>query len=234
LAYASAPQSLRPPTRARKAPSRPSQSRGRKRPRIRVGLWVTLAVGLAVVLLAWGAIERQIAPTANTSLARFDAIVVLGSPADSDGNPSPMQLARVTEAVHEYERGVAPRMILTGGAAHNRFVEARVMERTAEAQGIPPSALLIEPEALDTAQNACFSERMMKAHGWRSAEVVSSAWHLPRAGLIFSRLPIEWRTHAAPPLSPESALYVSTAAAIETLKTVRYLVWTREIESCQP
>jgi len=125
-------------------------------------------------------------------------------------------------------------MILTGGAAHNRFVEARVMERTAEAQGIPPSALLIEPEALDTAQNACFSERMMKAHGWRSAEVVSSAWHLPRAGLIFSRLPIEWRTHAAPPLSPESALYVSTAAAIETLKTVRYLVWTREIESCQP
>jgi hypothetical protein len=49
--------------------------------------------------------------------------------ADSDGNPTPTQLARVTEAVHEYERGVAPRLILTGGAVLNRFVEARVMAR---------------------------------------------------------------------------------------------------------
>ena len=88
----------------------------------------------------------------------------------------------MTEGVREYERGVAPRLILTGGAAHNQFVEARVMARTAEAQGIPASAIFVEPEARDTIQNACYSVRIMKAHGWRSAEVVSSASHLPRAG----------------------------------------------------
>ena len=66
-------------------------------------------------------------------------------PADSDGNPTPTQLARVTEAVHEYKRGVAPQLILSGGAVTNRFVEARVMARSAEAQGIPDSAILMNP-----------------------------------------------------------------------------------------
>ena len=76
-------------------------------------------------------------------------------PADADGNPSPTQLARVTEAVHEYERGVAPRIIFTGGAVANRFVEAQVMARTAEAQGIPASAVLEDPAARDTMENTC-------------------------------------------------------------------------------
>jgi uncharacterized SAM-binding protein YcdF (DUF218 family) len=108
------------------------------------------------------------------------------------------------------------------------------MARAAEAQGIPSSAIFVEPQAMDTVQNACYSARIMKAHGWRSAEVVSSAAHLRRAGLIFSRLPIEWRTHAAPSLSPQSAAETSVTAVIETLKTVRYLVWTRQTERCEP
>lgn len=185
-----------------------------------------------LVLLAWAVAERQFAPTSNTALTRFDAIVVLGSPADSDGNPTPTQLARVTEAVHEYEHGVAPRLIVTGGAAHNRFVEARVEARVAHAQGIPESAILIEPDSQDTIQNTCNAARIMKEHGWHSAEVVSSAAHLPRAGLILSRLPIEWATHAAPPLTPDEGS--GAESVVETVKTMRYLVWTSWAESCRP
>jgi uncharacterized SAM-binding protein YcdF (DUF218 family) len=184
--------------------------------------------------MAWGAVERHLAPTSNTSLARFDTIIVLGSPADDDGNPTPNQLALVTEAVHEYDRGVAPRLILSGGAAHNHFVEARVMARAAEAQGVPESAIVVEGEALNTIQNACYSARIMKAHGWHSAEVVSSAFHLPRAGMIFSRLPLEWRAHAAPPLTPPSPIASGAREMIETAKTVRYLVWARQSEYCEP
>ncbi|MGA2352249.1 MAG: YdcF family protein [Terracidiphilus sp.] len=198
------------------------------------GRLIALAVLLVLCLLAWGVIARLVAPTSNTSLTRFDAIIVLGNPADSDGNPTPEQLARVTEAVHEYERGVAPRLILTGGAAHNHFVEARVMAQAAHAQGIPQSSLFLESKAQDTIENACYSERIMKAHGWRSAEVVSSASHLPRAGIIFSGLPLLWRTHAAPPLEPKSAVYRGAEISVEELKTVRYLIWARWMESCEP
>jgi uncharacterized SAM-binding protein YcdF (DUF218 family) len=140
----------------------------------------------------------------------------------------------VTEGVHEYERGVAPRLIMTGGAAHNQFVEARVMAATAHAQGIPEAAIIEEQEARDTIQNACYAARIMKARGWRSAEVVSSASHLPRVGMIFNSLPLEWRTHAAPPLEPELAAYSWTVASVETVKTARYLVWTRWRERCDP
>jgi uncharacterized SAM-binding protein YcdF (DUF218 family) len=196
---------------------------------------LALAALVAVLaLLAWATVARRLAPTSNSLLTRFDAIIVLGTPADSDGNPKPELLARVTEAVQEYKRGVAPRLILTGGAAQNRFVEARVMARTAQAQGIPESAIFLEPQATDTMQNACYATRIMTAHGWRSAEIVSGAVRLPRAGLIFNSLPLRWSTHAAPPLSPQSPAYEDAIATVEVLKTVRYLIWARWAERCEP
>ena len=65
------------------------------------------------------------------------------------------------------------------------------MAQVAEAQGIPASAISIEPRAMDTIQNACYSNRIMEDHGWHSAEIISSGFHLPRAGLIFQRLPLD-------------------------------------------
>jgi hypothetical protein len=108
------------------------------------------------------------------------------------------------------------------------------MAHTAEAQGIPASAVFEEGRATNTNQNGCYSVGIMKRHGWHSAEVVSSASHLPRAGLIFSDLPVEWRTHPAAPLDRESTLDGSADIAMETLKTLRYLVWTRWVDRCTP
>ena len=168
-----------------------------------MGYGVLACAAVVAGLIAWAAIARAFAPKGNTTQERFDVLMVLGGPADSDGNPTPIELARVTEAVNEYERGVAPRMIITGGPAKNRFVEAEVMARVAEAQGIPAGAIVEERTALNTMENTCDSLRIMRRHGWDSAEVISSASHLPRTGLILSRMPLEWRTHAAPALEPE-------------------------------
>jgi uncharacterized SAM-binding protein YcdF (DUF218 family) len=187
---------------------------------------------VAVGLVAWAAIARALAPTANTTQDHFDVLMVLGSPADADGNPTPTELERVTEAVHEYERGVAPRMIITGGPAHNQFVEAEVMARVAEAQGIPAGAIVEERTARNTIENSCDSLKIMQSHEWESAEVVSSASHLPRTGLILSRLPLKWRVHAAPALEPEGQWTQGATTAIEILKTVRYLVWARQMDGC--
>jgi uncharacterized SAM-binding protein YcdF (DUF218 family) len=69
----------------------------------------------------------------------------------------------------------------------------------------------------------------MRSHGWESAEVISSAYHLPRVGLILSRLPMKWRVHAAPALGPASSWTTAYQNAFETLKTVYYLVRTRQM-----
>ncbi len=225
--------------------SEPSRTRpaARRRPRKTVrrrgfASWLLkLAVAAAVAvmaLLAWGDLARRFAPVSNTSLQRCDAIVVLGSPAESDGNPSPIELARTTEAVREYERGVAPRLIFTGGDVANRFVEARVMAQVAEAQGIPAAAVVLETHARDTIENACYATRIMQAHGWNSAEVVTSRSHAPRAAMIFSRMPLKWRMHVAPSLEPESTLQRDVLSLWEDAKTARYLVWARQMEHCQP
>jgi uncharacterized SAM-binding protein YcdF (DUF218 family) len=213
--------------RKRHVPVRRAAPKGRRNA-------ILAAIAGVVVLIVWAALAREFARISNSNLARFDAIIVLGSPADSDGNPTPQQLARVTEGVREYMRGVAPRLILTGGATRNQFVEAETMARVAESEGIPDSAIFMETRAKDTIQNACFATRIMQAHNWRSAEVVSSAYHLPRAAMIFGRLPIKWRMHVAPPVAPESGFSTALTSVGETLKTVRYLLYADWADRCQP
>jgi uncharacterized SAM-binding protein YcdF (DUF218 family) len=154
---------------------------------------------IAVLVFAAAVAIYETIPRANTQQPRFDAIIVLGYPANADGSPSPIQRERVLEGVREFSAHVAPRLIMTGGAAHNSQVEAAVMARFAEQQGVPESAVIVEPRAQNTVQNAFYSVRIMQTHGWQSAEVVSSPSHLPRASLIFSHFPIRYRTRASKP-----------------------------------
>jgi uncharacterized SAM-binding protein YcdF (DUF218 family) len=195
---------------------------------------VLICLTLVIVAAGWAAIDRKLAPISNTDRSHFDALIVLGTPADDDGNPTPTQLSRVNEAVREYERGVAPHIIMTGGAAHNQSVEAGVMAHTAEAEGVPESAILIEPNALDTIQNLCYSTRLMKQHGWNSAEIISTASHLPRAALIAQGMPLEWRTHPATPVAPSMITNWKLDEVAEELKTMRFLFWARLRERCEP
>jgi uncharacterized SAM-binding protein YcdF (DUF218 family) len=198
-----------------------------------LGRGILACAALILGLVAWAAIERALVPKSNTAQDHFDVLIVLGTPVDADGNPSPRELARVTEAVHEYERGVAPRIIFTGGAVANQFVEAQVMARTAEAQGIPASAVLEDPAARNTMENTCNALGIMRSHGWESAEVISSPSHLPRAALVLSRLPIEWRVHPAPALEPVGSEATTEQTVVEILKTVHFLVWSRQMERCR-
>jgi uncharacterized SAM-binding protein YcdF (DUF218 family) len=159
-----------------------------------------LAILLAVLIITIAAtvIDYRTIPTHNTNLTHFDAIIVLGTPANRDGTPSPEQRERTLEGVREFKAGVAPVIILTGGPAHNQFVEAHVMAALALAQGVPPAAVIEEDQAQNTIQNIFYSQRIMASHQWTSAEVISSPSHLPRTALILDHYPIVWRTQAAP------------------------------------
>ena len=216
------------------APRR-KKAAGRKRRSPRWGLRICVAVLVFVVaVFGWAVLARKWAPVSNTDQSHYDALVVLGDKADADGNPTPVLLARVQEAVREYERGVAPHIILTGGAAHSPAVEAEVMARVARAEGVPQSSIILEDKALDTIQNLCYSTRILREHGWNSAEIISSSTHLPRAAMIAQGYPLAWSTHAAPPLTPPSATRYRLAETMEQIKTVRFLLWARLNERCQP
>ena len=157
---------------------------------------VLVLVCVAVVLLAFRTI-----PDHDTDSSKFDALIVLGTPSKPDGTPSPELRERVEEAVREYKAGVAPHVIMTGGPAHNKFVEAEVMAKLAEDEGVPASAIEVEGQAKNTVDNIWFSHAIMDQRGWHSAEVISSPYHLPRTALILEQytgpLHFTWRTHAS-------------------------------------
>ena len=138
----------------------------------------------------------------NTAASHFDTIIVLGTPSRLDGTPSPEQRERVLEGVREYKAGIAPHIIMTGGAAHNHFVEAHTMAQLAASEGVPPADIVEESQAQNTIQNIFYTAQIMRQKRWSSAEVISSPYHLGRTSLIlmaFNRrqpsLNIDWSTH---------------------------------------
>ena len=180
---------------------------------------VLLAIGF--VLLASAAVAYETVPLGNTNRVTFDVIIVLGYPANPDGSASSVERARVMEGVREYRRGKAPAMIMTGGAAHNQHIEADAMADFAITQGVPAGAILREEQARNTIQNAWYSVQMMEAHNWKSAEVVSSRSHLPRASLIFARFPVQYEMHGAPSREETGWVYDCAAFVHEAQSTTR-------------
>lgn len=164
--------------------------------------------------------------------SRFDAIIVLGYRVLPDGTTDPEERARVLEAVREYRRGVAGHLIVTGGPAHNQYIEADDMAAVARAEGVPDAAIVEERQALSTIENACYSYRIMEARGWSSAEVVSSPAHLRRAALVFQHIPVEWSMHAAPWPPEYSRARQLVVYPVEWLKTAHSLVYDFRTNPC--
>lgn len=161
--------------------------------------WTAVSLLLLVVLVLGGLeVLHWTLPLRNTEQAKFDTIIVLGTPSKDDGTPTPEQRERVLEGVRLWKAGIAPVIIMTGGAAHNQWTEAHSMALYAEQQGVPASAVIEEGKAQNTVQNIYYSNQILQAHGWHSAEVVSSKSHLPRAGMILTHYhALQWKTDAS-------------------------------------
>jgi uncharacterized SAM-binding protein YcdF (DUF218 family) len=109
-----------------------------------------------------------------------DAIVVFGA-AEYSGRPSPVLRARLDHAFDLFQRGLAPVVITTGGAAADpSFSEGGVGRDYLEHRGIPERNLIAETQGSDTAQSAKRVAVIMRANGLHSCIAVSDAYHVFR------------------------------------------------------
>ncbi len=124
----------------------------RRRPRRVLARAALAAVGLAGVV--WLGAFLAVFVAAHRDRARpAAAIIVLGA-AQYDGRPSPVLRARLDHAVALWHRGLAPRLIVTGGRrAGDRTSEAATGRRYAVRHGVPDSAILMESEGRTTAES---------------------------------------------------------------------------------
>lgn len=147
-------------------------------------LLATLASWVIVVLavVVWGA--RDMARPA-------DAIVVLGA-AQYAGRPSPVLKARLDHAVGLWKRGLAGRLVLTGGKGTGDTIsEAAVGRRYAIKAGVADSAILLETDGRTTSASLAAVAQIMEEEQLERAILVSDPFHMLRLQIVAKRLGVK-------------------------------------------
>ncbi len=142
---------------------------------------IALVLVLAVVSLKVVDVSKQIQQESLIDEAQpADAIIVLGA-AEYRGKPSPVLEARLNHALFLYLKGLAPRVITTGGAGGDPvFTEGSVGRAYLTAHGVPPEAIVVEREGESTAQSVATVVEIMRRMSLKSAIVVSDGYHIFR------------------------------------------------------
>lgn len=144
------------------------------------GLLVVFAVGAAMLLAVLGAVcvcaalERTAQPS--------DCIIVLGARVWPSGQMSSTLQYRCESALQAWKSGVAQNIIVTGGRGSDEpMTEASAMRAYFLENGVPEQNLFCEQTSVNTIENIANAKKIMDAHGWSRAAVVSSDYHVQRA-----------------------------------------------------
>jgi uncharacterized SAM-binding protein YcdF (DUF218 family) len=110
-----------------------------------------------------------------------DVILVLGA-AEYRGRPSPVLKARLDHALELYRRGLAPRLMTSGGAGGDPFfTEGGVGRAYLVQNGVPSEAIIAENASESTVQSTAAMAEIMQRMGLRTCILVSDGYHIFRA-----------------------------------------------------
>ena len=119
-----------------------------------------LALVLAVIIILKEAGEFLVI---NETPIKSEVIIVL-----SGGG-----IERLEKSVELYKMGLAPYLMISNGQEDNLYAAAIDM-------GVPKNSIILDNEASSTTENALFTTKLMINHGFQSAIVVSSNFHMRR------------------------------------------------------
>jgi uncharacterized SAM-binding protein YcdF (DUF218 family) len=126
---------------------------------------------------------------------KFDVGIVLGgfSGLNKRNNEIAFNWAgdRLFQTIALYKKGQIKQILLSGGSANlidRKIKEADLAIQYLKLIGIPDSAILIENQSKNTIENARYSLALIaKSKPKAKILVITSAWHIPRAKLIFDK-----------------------------------------------
>ncbi len=204
------------------------------------------ALGLAILLVfslepvsnaLIGGLERDARRTLRPGVI-YDAVILLGGVTEGRAEATWGERSfnnsneRLLETFDLLRTGTARNAILSGGTTHaargaySEAVEADSLADQLAAWGIARDRLVIEDAARNTHENATLSAAIVRARGWKSVLVVTSAFHMYRAagcyraeGLAVDTLPVDFRSfggeYAVDTFPRARYLEVSTTAVRE-------------------
>jgi uncharacterized SAM-binding protein YcdF (DUF218 family) len=182
----------------------------------------TLAAALILALLSssffssWilGSLENAYPVVSPDTAPRTDAIVVLGGiTRTTPTHPNARfdlsdSVERIDEGARLYRAGVAPFVVLTSGN-HDRnppeegdFLRQFLLDR----YGVPAEAVVHTARlSYNTSEEAANVRELMRARGWSRITLVTSAFHMSRAMMLFHKAkldpvahPVDFRSYRDP------------------------------------
>lgn len=200
----------------------PNPSNHRKSSLKRLWLLLLLLV-LGALLLFFGITGSRIVRAAGESPGKkADVIIVFGA-AEYSGRPSPVYRARLDHGYELFEKGMAPVVVTTGGAAQDpEFSEGGVGRDYLLRRGVPEQALIAETQGSDTAQSASRVANIMRANGMHSCIAVSDVYHVFRIRALLEHEGVQVELAPRPESRPRH-LWDRFAAVMR--EAASYLVW---------
>ena len=175
------------------------------------------------VVRIWEVEAPVLRPKLTTEPPRV-AVVLTGNMINTLYAPSPMrpvlgrEADRAGQALWLYRTGRVQKIIISGGSATARegnlgfqtpgaVDEGQMIRVFLETAGVPAADIVLENKSKNTDENAQFSAQVLRRQFRTSAcVVVTSAWHLRRAGACFRKQGLTVILWPAAPLSERRAV----------------------------
>lgn len=154
-------------------------------------LVVTLALSLPIVANEVAGTLEIYPPISAPDLASGQAIVILGggthhgAPEYGGDTLSELSLERVRYGAMLAHESKLP-ILVTGGVVYGGEPEAAIMKGVLEREFRLP-VRWSDTDSRNTAENASYSVRVLQAANIRRIVLVTHAWHMPRAKLLFEK-----------------------------------------------
>ncbi|GAA3975038.1 YdcF family protein [Allohahella marinimesophila] len=154
-------------------------------------LWITASPWFSNWI--WGSLENAHDIHAAEDIEEADAIVLLGGGVQLPKPPrvyADLNAAadRVLQAALLFKAGKAERILVSGGQVFPQpglGSEADYQKMILLQLGVPDSAIILEPDSRNTAQNAEFTLPLARSLGYQRLILITSAYHMPRSNYLF-------------------------------------------------
>ena len=121
----------------------------------------------------------------TTFKEEYDCIIILGAGVRKDGSPSPMLKDRLDKGIELYNKGVAPKIIMSGDHGQKRYDEVNTMKKYAIEQGVPSEDIFMDHAGFST-YDSIYRERDVFLV--KKAIIVTQKYHMYRALYIADKL----------------------------------------------
>lgn len=134
---------------------------------------IICVINLYIIL----SVNKKILKETEKATNDYDCIVVLGA-GIRNNKPSPMLEDRLLMAIELYNKGIAPKILVSGDHEYIDYDEVNVMKTYLKENGVPSEDIFMDHAGLSTYDSIYRTKKVFKAN---KAIIVTQKYHLYRA-----------------------------------------------------